>query len=196
MIKVKKIILVGLSCIFTLSSCYFIPEISPTQTNEVATITSSPTETDSGEIAPLTTPSAIPTIIPNPEDYTFTLQEGTPAYLENFGYPDLGCKWMGVAGQAFGTDGKPVVNLVVNIKGRLGTSEIDLISVTGVPEADIYNPGSYEIVIADQPVQSEGTLSIQLFDLDGSALSAPVQFETYRDCSKNLVIINFSEIAE
>ena len=196
MIKVKKFLLIGLSCIFTFSSCYFIPEISPTQTSVIDTITSLPTGTDSGEITPSTTPSVTPSIIPNPEDTAFTLQEGTPAYLENFGHPDLGCKWMGVAGQALGADGKPVVNLVVNIKGRLGTSEIDLISVTGLPEADIYNPGSYEIGIADQLVQSEGTLSIQLFDLNGNTLSAPVQFETYRDCFKNLVIINFSEIAE
>ncbi len=194
--KIKGSVLIGLYFIFFLTSCIFIPEISPNQSTVTVIITSTPAETNSAFSTSSVIPSASPAITEDPVNEIFVLQEGVPVYLENFAHPNLGCEWMGVAGQVFGGNGKPVTNLIVNIKGKLGLSEFDLVSLTGMPEANIYNPGSFEIKISDQPFRSESTLAIQLFDLNGRPLSLPVSFDTYQDCSKNLIIINFTKKAE
>jgi hypothetical protein len=120
------------------------------------------------------------------------LQEETPAYIENFAHPDAGCEWMGVAGQIFGADGKPQLNLVVVVKGKLGKNNLDLAGVSGIPEADIYGPGGYEIQLADKPSASTQSLSIQVYDLNGNALSDAYAFDTYPDCTQNLIVINFA----
>jgi hypothetical protein len=80
---------------------------------------------------------------------------------------------------------------VLVVKGSLGQTSIDMTGVTGIPEADIYGPGGYEIVLADAPAQTAESLSIQVFDLQGTALSEPVVFNTYDDCDRNLIVINF-----
>ena len=68
---------------------------------------------------------------------------------------------------------------------------IDEIGLTGVPEADIYGPGGYEIKIADKAFDSENTLFIQIFDIQGNNMSNAMPFRTYSDCGKNLIIVNF-----
>jgi len=99
---------------------------------------------------------------------------------------------MGVAGQIFGADGKPQLNLVVVVKGKLGKNNLDLAGVSGIPEADIYGPGGYEIQLADKPSASTQSLSIQVYDLNGNALSDAYAFDTYPDCTQNLIVINFA----
>jgi len=128
-----------------------------------------------------------------PTPVPFYLQEGSPAYITNFVYPNKACNWMGVAGQVFDANNVPVINLVIIIRGQLGGRTIDKIAVTGIPEADVYGPGGYEIQLADQALESSGTLVIQVFGLEGIPLSNPAPFDTYNDCSKNLIIINFVE---
>ena len=96
-----------------------------------------------------------------------------------------------MAGQVFGDDDSPQMNLVLEVKGVLNGMAVDEIGVTGVPKADVYGPGGYEIVLADEAVATSGSLTIQVFDLSGNALSDAVAFDTYADCEKNLVVVNF-----
>jgi hypothetical protein len=98
---------------------------------------------------------------------------------------------MGVAGQVFGSDGTPQLNLVLVVAGKLGTSTIDLAGVTGTSEANVYGPGGYEIDLADAAIASSQSLTIQVFDLNGNPISNAFPFDTYADCDKNLIIINF-----
>ena len=98
---------------------------------------------------------------------------------------------MGVAGQIFDISGKPAINLVVNVKGSLGTLIIDEVAISGIPGADIYGPGSFEIKLSGNVLTSQNNLRIQLFDLNGKPLSAEIPFSTFADCSKNLIIVNF-----
>ena len=74
---------------------------------------------------------------------------------------------------------------------HIGQTRIDEIGLTGVPEADIYGPGGYEIKIADKAVDSENTLTIRVLDLQGNNLTNALPFKTFLDCKKNLIIINF-----
>ena len=166
---------------------------APTATLAVVD-TSIPTEIPTE--LPTETPTEVPTETSIPQitatPFPFSLQTGSLVYIKNFAYPSDGCDWLGVAGQVFDEDGKPLINHVVGITGKIEGTVVDFIGVTGVPEANIYGPGGFEIQIADHIFASEKELSIQVFNLDGISISDSFPFDTYYDCEKNLVIINFS----
>lgn len=125
-----------------------------------------------------------------PEPTIFPLETIQPAYLANFNHPEKGCSWMGAAGQVFEADGKPAVGLVVVVQGDLGGTPVDMVSMTG--QATAYGPGGFEIELANKPVASTSSISIQIFDLEGKPLSGTYTFDTLADCQKNLVLINFT----
>ena len=191
--KLIRLFLIQVVSALLLSSCQLIsfnlptPTISTTGANETPEIVNPATST----------PLIVKTATPNTSQSTTTptpsiiLQTGSPAYIQNFVHTEEGCAWLGVAGQVFDTKGKPINNLVVNVKGTLGSDTIDKIGVTGIPEANFYGPGGYEIKIGDKPISTVNTLSINVLDLNGMILSKRVTFNTYSDCKKNLIIINF-----
>jgi hypothetical protein len=123
--------------------------------------------------------------------FPFILQSVTPVYIENFARPLEGCDWLGIAGQVFDEDGKPSLNNVIMVTGEIEGKVVEIVGVTGVPEADIYGPGGFEMQIADHVFASEKALTIQVFNLDGIPISDSIPFETLADCGKNLIIINF-----
>lgn len=98
---------------------------------------------------------------------------------------------MGVAGQVFDKSGKPVVGLVVLVKGQLPSGEINQAALTEHPAGQNYGPGGYELTLATKPVATTNALSIQLFDLRANPLSEKIVFSTSALCNENLIIINF-----
>lgn len=122
----------------------------------------------------------------------YAVQPGTPIALSGFPHPEFGCNWMGVGGQVFGLNGQPVKNLVVSLKGILGTQDLDLLSLTGA--ATIWGEGGYEFKLADKPVESNGTLYLQFFDLAGKPVSDKVYLTTYNDCNRNTIMANMQQI--
>jgi len=148
-----------------------------------------PTETPTETPTELPTETSIPQITITP--FPFTLQSGTPAYIKNFAHPSYGCDWLGVVGQIFDGNGKPLINHVVTITGKIEGKIVDFVGITGVPQADIYGPGGFEIQIADHVFASEKALYIQVSNLDGIPISDSFPFDTFSDCEKNLVVINF-----
>jgi len=166
------------------------PTIAPTHTQ---TLTPTRTLTPTKTLTPTRTFTPTKTLTPTQPctPLPFTLQADAPSYIVNFAHADAGCDWMGVAGQVFGADGTPQLNLVLVVKGKIGTTSLDLAGVTGIPEADVYGPGGYEIQLDDAPSATSRKLTIQVFDLNGIALSKAFAFDTYADCSKNLIVINF-----
>lgn len=209
------------SFVFLLSGCYLLPladtpsgwEFTQTLSSSTATaniketLTPTFTSTNTPEISSTATtthsvtpaytatntifPTATQTRTPTPVIAIYKLQTGVPVYTRNFAHPESGCNWMGVAGQIFDISGKPAINLVVNVKGSLGTLIIDEVAISGIPGADIYGPGSFEIKLSGNVLTSQNNLRIQLFDLNGKPLSAEIPFSTFADCSKNLIIVNF-----
>ena len=137
-----------------------------------------------------------PTLIPSPEPiYRFIVQAGTPVMTGNFVNPNAGCNWMGVGGQVFGKDEKPISGLIAEVEGSLDGKPVLFLGLTG--GSTVLGPGGYEITLADNPVASEGSLTLQLYDLNGLPLSEKVPFDTVAGeerCEKNLIIMNFSEI--
>lgn len=163
--------------------------------SKTPTRSSTPTRTATPTRTSTPTKTATPTITLTPTQTStplpYTLQVEAPVYIKNFVHTDAGCDWMGVAGQVFDANGDPVLNLVLVATGTLNGKSLNLTAVTGIPEADVYGPGGYEIQLADETLASSQSLRIQVYDLQGNALSEAFVFDTYADCTKNLAIINF-----
>jgi len=207
----KKNLIILLS-IFLLSGCNLIPDnlftfiqASSTPIDDQSSLseTAEPLEQRETRITIPTatfivTDTSIPTELPaetsTPQiaatPFPFILQSGTPAYIKNFAHPSEGCDWLGIAGQVFDENGNPLLNKIVIVTGIIEEEELEIIGVTGVPEADIYGPGGFEIQVADHVFASENALDIQVFNLDGIPISDSISFNTLADCGKNLIIIN------
>jgi len=119
----------------------------------------------------------------------YQIHPNTPLYLQSFAHANLGCNWLGVAGQVFDQSGKPLSDLVVVVDGTLSGKAFEQIGLTG--RAAAYGDGGYEVVIGNQAVASTSPLVISLYDLAGQALSDPFPFNSVSDCKKNLILINF-----
>jgi hypothetical protein len=144
-------------------------------TASVATNTPLPTNTSAPTFTPTKTLSAFP----------FVVQGGGAAPISNFAN-SAGCNWMGIAGQAFSLDGNPIIGYVVHLQG----GGLNQDSTTGTKTA--YGPGGYEFFLNNRPVQSTDEFKVQLFNETGKIpLSDVVLVDTFADCSKNLLLVNF-----
>ena len=157
----------------------------PTQTPALPTAT---LETIATEVFTATPeePTPEPTVEPAP---VYVFQEGSPSYLANFANPALGCDWMGVAGQVFDEDGVEVLDLFVIVGNTLNENAAELSSQTGTAAA--YGPGGYEIKLSDAAEDTTQTFWIEVINPEGEILSDRLFFDTYADCEKNLILINF-----
>jgi hypothetical protein len=178
-----------------------IPSLTPTITSEPS-MTPFPTETPlpatptprpSSTPIPTATvfvlnPSATPTL-QAPEDFPFIKRLTDPIPLPNVAYPDLGCNWLGIGGQVFDVTDAPVTQLLVQAGGELNGEPIDQTTITG--SATQYGPGGYEFKLADAPIDSVGTVYVQLIDQNAQPLSAKVFIDTFNDCNRNLLLLNF-----
>ncbi len=158
------------------------PEL-PTSTLE-SLLTDTPTQTVTATAEPLTA-------TPTPElVITFGIQDGTPAALDSSTFhPELGCNFMGIAGQAFGLDDTPITGWHVQVTGTLNGEAMNKIGLTGA--ATQYGAGGYEIQLGNTPVASDNTLQIVLLNEQGQPVSATTAFTTYASCQQNLILINF-----
>ena len=157
-----------------------LPKKSPTIEQEAAAgLTQSPEATKAPITAQLTTSTH------------FRVQTGSLVALANFVAPEAGCNWLGVGGQVFDLNGTPITMLVVEVGGRLEGSDVFHLALTG--SASVLGPGGFVITLADHGIDSSGALWIILYDLAGIPLTSKIYFPTYADCTKNFILINFSE---
>lgn len=120
----------------------------------------------------------------------------TAHYLVNFTHPDLGCDWLGVAGQVFNRAGVVQKDILIKSGGELADAAVleEMTMPLAEPDIDLaYGPGGYEITLANSPAASQGSVWVQLFNLDGDPISEQVYLTTYDDCQKNLILLNFTE---
>jgi hypothetical protein len=178
-----------------------VPTATPTPTMRALlpptwtpTPTSPPTETPTPEPTYTLTPEGmVPTATRNPaEGMPFVMQEGNPQYIPNIYHPDAGCAWLGVGGQVTGLNGGPVLYLSIKLGGSLNGESVDLLTISGT--APQYGQAGYEFKLTDQPVDSVQGLYVQLLDQADLPLSEKYYFDTFNDCEKNLILINFKQI--
>jgi hypothetical protein len=125
----------------------------------------------------------------------FAPQTGTPVAAANFVQPQAACAYLGVAGQIFYPDGTPATGLVVEVTGSLSGKSVLKLALAG--NSPVLGLGGYEIQLASAPVASQKTLTVQLFDLKGKALSEKIPFDTFGGadaCSRNLILVNFGAL--
>ncbi|NLF50890.1 MAG: hypothetical protein GX577_07115 [Leptolinea sp.] len=167
----------------TQATFYFTP-LAPT-----ATLTPVPSKTPFPPTSTPEPPTATPTITRTPRDWLYRVQPGSPKHTKNFGHPEDGCDWGGIAGQIFGPGGVPQTNIVVVVSGEAKGTPVNLMGYAGT--APQYGPNGYEVKFPQGPIRTEDDLFAQLFDLKGNELSDMVPFDTYSDCARNLVVLNF-----
>ncbi|MBS1249712.1 MAG: hypothetical protein MAG431_01294 [Chloroflexi bacterium] len=170
-----------------------LPSGTPLPTNTpLPTGTPTPTETPS---PPTATTEPSPTIAE--AEQSFQVQEGSPAYINNFAHADAGCQWLGVAGLLFDINGEPITDssVVIEVGGVLDGEEISYLTLSGLASGAPYGEGGYEIVLGDTPIASSESLWIQLKTPSAElALSEKIYFDTFEDCQKNLVLITFVQV--
>lgn len=133
------------------------------------TITSTPSETPTATLTPTTTQSR----------YPYTVQPGYPRYSA---YPG-GCNWLGFSGEVFDLEGKPVLDLVVHIGG------VDHLVLSGASQE--FGIKGWVDKVAERPAGTRGFYTVQLQDTVGNPLSDVIGLDTFNDCTRNLVTLNF-----
>jgi hypothetical protein len=175
-----------------------IPLLPPTWT---PTATSLPTETPTPRptSTPLITetPFEFPTSTPEPQvdpnGMAFVLDPGSPKALPNIFHQERGCTWMGIGGIVVDLSGSPIkTGILVELGGMLGGKSVQLLTIT-TPNA-LASRLDYELELADKPVSSKGTLWIQLMDQASLPLSEKVYFDTFDDCERNQIVLNFKQV--
>jgi hypothetical protein len=155
---------------------------APTWTSVAAlitpTITLTPTDTPIG-VTPTISPTAMPALA------LVTYQAGTTKH------PDLGCNWMGVGGTVMDANNQPLLFQTVQLGGTLSGNTVTGQVLSGNNPA--YGTSGFELKLADSAIASTQTLWIELFDNNGKPLTGKVYFDTFDDCTKNLVMVVFTK---
>jgi hypothetical protein len=160
---------------------------SPTATTTVESPVATPQAT---AVVPTNTPELplFPTLTPLP-DVWYAPQAGTPLATFNTVHEAAGCSWLGVGGQVFGPDSAPILGLNIMAGGTLSGYQVGGLGTTGM-ETNI-GEGGYEITLADHPVDSTGTVWVQVVNDVGEPLSEKISFDTMNNCEANFILINF-----
>lgn len=158
-----------------------VPPDQPTPTAILATPAST-----SGSASPT------PTLRAN-SSFAFIPQTDPKPFDASIFSPGRSCQWMGVAGKVVDIRDSPVpLGIQIQLAGILDGKPILLTSLTGT--AILYGPSGFEFTLAEKPIASKSSLWVRLLDQAGLALSDRIYFDTYADCTKNLIIINFRQV--
>lgn len=176
----------------TLEPVAITPEVANTPDAEEAAESVEANKAETDETAPeavggLLAPKAVtPTFVPQ-----YQVLEAM-VYTTNFFHQDLGCNWMGIAGQVFDKNGHPLIKVIVEVKGIVNGKVFSKLHMTGLAPA--YGQGGFEIPLSTTGAfKSVNQMAITLYDLNGKRLSTPLIFSTTDDCTKNLIIINYQK---
>lgn len=169
------------------------PQIIDTATPAISSATAAiPSETP-GEGQLTETPVLVTASPTASEGMPFVLHPGDPVAINNIGHQELGCNWTGVAGRAFDLSGAPIEQgLFVQLGGTFNNEQVEMLGMLGM--VSTYGPGSYEFVLGDTPIPSNQLLWVQLFDQAMLPLSEQINFDTFEECDKNLILINFNQV--
>lgn len=166
---------------------------TPTLT-KTATLTLTPSDTP---VTPTLTPTITETLTPQITDTTRPyapfpfMMQGPPAFRPGSDFSHT-CDWMGVAGHVVDLQDRPATGITVQLVGSLNKLYVEQTSLTGTALA--YGSSGYEFTLTNTPVASMKSLSVYLLDQAGLQLSEKVTFDTFADCTKNLILINFKQV--
>lgn len=161
------------------------PTLAPSETPQppspTPTVTDTPTETPTPGPSPTATIHSL---------YPFIL-DTTSVISGDVFHAGEGCK-LWVAGQALDLQRAPMVGITVMLGGSLRGQNLYQLSLTGT--ALQYGPAGFEFTIAEETTASTDAVWVMLLDQAGIPLSARTYFETFSDCSRNLILVNFRQV--
>jgi hypothetical protein len=168
----------------------FTPSLVPSPTRtRAATWTPLP-----GMITPTITDTPTDTLVPSPTTTPALVSVAITYEASTVVHPDSACKWQGVGGQVLDKDSKPLAYQTIQMGGTLNGANVTHLTLSGTTPKAQYGDAGFEIVLGDTPVDSTGTLWVQLFDNTSQPLTDKLYFDTFSDCSKNLVLIIFTKL--
>ena len=164
-----------------------IPTFTNTPQTDIILITPLPEGSNPGTIFFTPTPTLRVNYL-----YPYVLQSEPYAVAASTFNPEMGCGWMGAAGQVFDLQNRPTSGVNIQLGGLLANRPFTMITtLTGT--APQYGLGGYEFKISDKPIESYGTLWVRLVDQTGTPISARTHFDTPGTCTLNLILINFQK---
>jgi hypothetical protein len=192
----------------TLPPALAFPTATPTPLHQLPptwtpTVTLQPTATNTprptATLPPTQTPFSLVEPSPGPPTATsggmpFVVQEGHPVAISNIYHPEKGCNWIGIGGQVFDMKNSAISGQQVLLGGVLNGEPIPQGSRPTLTGLVPYVPGYYEFDLGEETFASKGRLWVQLVDQASLPMSDKVYFDTYDDCEKNQVIINFKQV--
>jgi hypothetical protein len=120
--------------------------------------------------------------------YPFEVQQTGVLAVQGF----FGCEWAAVAGQVFDRTGTPIQNLILHLEGFWDGNAVETEALSG--SAEYYGPAGYEFVLGTRTLDTIQALWIQVLDGEHKQISPRVYFDTYDDCTRNLILINFVQV--
>ena len=177
---------------------YAVPPQSTTTPTVTGPLAPSPTASVTQTLTPIPTSTPTQTLTPT-ITLTPTLElrpfilMGEPETMSSaLIRPELGCEWLVIAGQVWDLQDAPVTGLTLHLFGELDGFTIDRFVLTG--SAAAYGVSGYEFALENMLVDSEDSLFIQLVDANGLPLSHPYAVQTFDDCQRNLILVNFKQV--
>ena len=120
----------------------------------------------------------------------FAVQPGNPTYLPHAG----GCGAMYVAGNVTDLNGAPFKFMQIVLTGSINGVSIGRENTLS-GNAPEYSESGYEIQIGSgQPVTTYNDIFLQLTNQEGQPASDVVVLDTFEDCSRNLIMVNFVQV--
>jgi hypothetical protein len=168
----------------------FAPEATETATLTPATETPTPSSTFG-----LPTALVIGSVSPSAtvdSEFSFVTQADPVAIDASIFNPGRTCKWTGIAGQVVDLQSRPVIGITVHLKGFFGGKTVDVITLSGLYKQ--YGESGFEFELGTQPVDTYNLLKVRLEDQAGLPLSDFVSIDTFSDCAKNLIVVNFKQV--
>lgn len=167
---------------------------SPTATLYVLPPTWTPTLGITETPRPTATPTPEPTFAATYGEgvYPFELESNPIPMAGTVFHTDGNCNWQGVAGRVVDMDGNPQPNIRVHLQGVYDGKTVDLTSLTGL--AKLYGDSGFEFVLGTKALDSSDLLAIQLEDQSFLPISGQVILDTYADCTRNLMLVNFKQV--
>lgn len=166
------------------------PTWTPVATN-TALPSATPTLSSTNTLPQGNTPTPFTTA--SNSKFSFAIKGDPSAVANTVFHPDQNCNWQGIAGQVWDIQGRALIGMRIHLQGYYNGKSIDRTTLSGGAQA-WYGESGYEFVLGTTPIDSTGQLNIQLEDQSFMALSDKVVVNTYADCSKNLILVNFQQV--
>ena len=109
-------------------------------------------------------------------------------------FPQYTCEqYLFIGGEVLDLRDAPIYNLTVKLGGTYGGNLVDLSSVSG--EVAVYGQSGFGFALDNLRIR-ESSITVQLFDANGEALSALTYLTITGNCDSNLVIVNYKQVRE